>query len=344
MTIQKQSLLADFTVAHSQVRNSEASHYSSADTPSYVVGVDIGGTNLRLALADMSGTVKATWECSSTGFRDANIAILRIKDGVEHVLNEVSAPAHALSAIAAGAPGVTDVDAGIVIATSYLMGWRDVPLRAMLEDAFRVPAAIDNDVNLAALGESWAGAAKGVPNFIFLAIGTGVGAGIVLNGELFRGSNWTAGEIGYMLVPGAPPTARKRHEPGTLETMIGGEGIREQWQKYTDRTKLPNDLTATQIFDHALTGDAAAQDLLEQSSVLLARAIYNISLVLNCPLFVLGGTVGMHPALLDATQAALSQLNLRTEPRLLRSIFGPKAQIVGALRLAIDIARVFQNP
>jgi glucokinase len=286
----------------------------------------------------MNGTEQAQWECSSAGFRDADTAVLCIKDGVRHLLEKVSAPGHALSAIAAGAPGVTDVDAGIVIATSYLMGWRDVPLRAMLEDAFHAPAAIDNDVNLAALGESWTGAAKGVPDFVFLAIGTGVGAGIILNGELFRGTNWTAGEIGYMLVPGAPATAGKRNQPGTLEGMIGGEGIREQWRKYGNQTMLPNNLTATQIFDHALTGDAAAEDLLQQTSTLLARAIYNISLVLNCPLFVLGGTVGMHQALYDATQTALIQLNLRTQPRLLRSVFGPKAQIIGALRLALDTA------
>lgn len=109
-----------------------------------------------------------------------------------------------LKSIAAGAPGITDVNEGIVIATSYLMGWRDVPLRALLEDALHIPAAVDNDVNLAAIGESWCGAAKDEQNFVFLAIGTGIGAGIVLNGSPYRGTNWAAGEIGYMLVPGIP--------------------------------------------------------------------------------------------------------------------------------------------
>src|SRR5882762_6433021 len=104
-------------------------------------------------------------------------------------------PRHTLKSIAVGAPGITDVNEGIVIATSYLMGWRDVPLRALLENAFHVPAAIDNDVNLAAIGESWAGAAKGTRDFVFLAIGTGIGAGIMLNGHPFHGENWAAGEI-----------------------------------------------------------------------------------------------------------------------------------------------------
>ena len=94
------------------------------------------------------------------------------------------------------------MDEGIVIATSYLMGWRDVPLRALLEARLGVPAAVENDVNTAAIAESQIGAGQGMRDFVFLAVGTGIGAGIVLNGRLFHGMNWSAGEIGYMLVPG----------------------------------------------------------------------------------------------------------------------------------------------
>ena len=306
----------------------------------YVAGIDIGGTNLRLALADMAGAVRAKWSSSTVGVRGASGVMQLIGNGVEHLLQQVSAPHDALKAVAAGAPGITDVDAGIVIATSYLMGWRDVPLRAMLEDALNAPAAVDNDVNLAAIGESWAGAAKGIRDFVFLAIGTGIGAGIVLNGCPLRGTNWAAGEIGYMLVPGTADMPWNHGEPGVLESMIGGEGIKAQWQSLwrADNTELPQDLTATEIFDHALAGNPLAQTILEQSARMLSHAIYNINLVLNCPLFVLGGGVGMHMGFCAATQNMLEQRNMRGRPKLLCSTLGADAQLMGAIRLALDTA------
>jgi glucokinase len=304
----------------------------------YVVGIDLGASNLRLALADTSGAVIAKWSSSIVGVRDANAVISLVKDGVESLLQRVSAPRHALKAIAAGAPGITNVDAGVVIATSYLLGWRDVPLRTLLEDAFHAPAAVDNDVNLAAIGESWTGAAKGARDFVFLAIGTGIGASIVLNGSAYRGRAWAAGEIGYMLVPGTPTVPGNHGEPGALENIIGGEGIKTQWQKIwsADSTALPKDLTATQIFDHALEGDSLAQTILQQTARMLSYALYNMTLVLDCPLFVLGGGVGMHQALCDETQNMLGQLNMRSQPQVTRSALGTDAQLMGALRLALD--------
>jgi glucokinase len=306
----------------------------------YVAGIDIGGTNLRLALADMTGTVLAKWSSSTAGVTGANAVMALIVEGVERLLRQVSAPRGALKAIAAGAPGITDVDSGIVIATSYLMGWRDVPLRAMLEDAFNAPAAVDNDVNLAAIGENWVGAAKGVRDFVFLAIGTGIGSGIVLNGCPFRGTGWAAGEIGYMLVPGAPDVPWNEGEPGVLESLIGGEGIKAQWQSLgrADNKALPMDLTATEIFDRALAGDPLAQTILQQSARMLSHAIYNMNLVLNCRLFILGGGVGMHPGLCGATQKMLKQRKMRMLPLLSISTLGSDAQLMGALRLALDTA------
>jgi len=307
----------------------------------HVIGIDIGGTNLRLALADSSGTVVAKWSASTAGTRSAQSVIDLIVEGVGHLLQQCSLPQSALRAVAAGVPGVTDVDAGVVIATSYLMGWRDVPMRALLESALDVPAAVDNDVNLAALGESWAGIAKGMRDFVFLAVGTGIGAGIVLNGALFHGMGWTAGEIGYMLVPGASEEPVEDDEPGALEGLAGGEGIRSQWQNEwgKDKTSLPKDLTATQIFDCAANdGDPLAQAILHQSARTLAYAIYNMSLILSCPLFVLGGSIGLHPALCSATEAILHERNGRSLPQLTRSALGADAQLTGAIRLALNTA------
>src|SRR5260370_42108321 len=189
-----------------------------------VVGVDIGGTNLRLALADMTGAMLGRWSTSSVGIHDPHEIVALIRAGVQHLLNESCIPRSALRAIAAGAPVITDADAGVVIATSYLMGWRDVPLRALLEAALEVPAAVDNDVNVGAIGESWVGAAKESRDFVFLAIGSGVGAGIVLNRRLFQGMGWTAGEVGHMLVPGKPGEPAGTGKPGAVDGLIRGDG------------------------------------------------------------------------------------------------------------------------
>jgi glucokinase len=253
-------------------------------------------------------------------------------------LSQVQASPPALRSIAIGVPGVTDVENGIVVATSYLMGWQNVPLRALVEKELKIPAAIDNDVNLAAIGESCAGVAIGVRDFVFLAIGTGIGAGIFLDGHLYRGSTWGAGEVGYMLVPGITEGAGKPNDPGPLESMIGGEGIKTRWQNQWsgERTSLPRELTATEIFDQALNGDAESHAILRQSATMLAQAIYNISLVLNCPLFVLGGSVGTHHALCDATGKILKQWELRGTPRLTISSLGSEAQLHGAVRAALD--------
>jgi glucokinase len=308
---------------------------------SYVIGADIGGTNLRLALADMSGRIMGTWSTSTAGVREPQSVVELIRHGVDSLLCQASLTHTALCAIAAGAPGVTNSELGIVIATSYLMGWRNVPLRDLLEADFGLPAAVDNDVNMAAIGEHRAGAAQGVSDFVFLAVGTGVGAGIMINGKLLHGTAWTAGEIGYMLVPGAPEAPVERGTPGAIESLVGGEGIKKVWQGRwsEERTPVSKEATATEIFDAALAGDALAKQVLQLSSRTLAYVIYNISLILNCPLFVLGGSVGLHPALGNAARAELEQRRARVQPELVCSGLGSDAQLIGAIHLAIDTAK-----
>jgi glucokinase len=307
---------------------------------SYVVGVDLGGTNMRLALADMSGTIVTRWSSSTVGLRGPEAVVQLVCTGTKSMLHEVAAPLDALRSIAIGVPGITDVGNGVVIAASYLMGWKDVPLRALVEEELNVPVFVDNDVNMAAIGEQRFGNAKDAQDFVFLAIGTGIGAGIVINGKLHRGSTWSAGEIGYMLVPGAAEIPAKSDEPGALESMIGGEGIKAQWRKLCsgEQTSLPTEFIATEIFDRAVDGNPQAQALLRQSATMLAQAIYNISLVLDCPLFVLGGTVGLHPALCDAAQKLRDQWIVPGSPRLVRSTLGTDAQLLGCVRAALETA------
>ncbi|HEX4308951.1 MAG TPA: ROK family protein [Acidobacteriaceae bacterium] len=310
-----------------------------------VAAVDIGGTSLRIALADMTGDVVAEQSASTVGVRDAAAVIEMIRNGVVGLIEQSGRSHDNLLAVAAGAPGITDADAGVVIATSYLMGWRQVPFQDLLESALEVPSAVENDVNLGAIGEQWRGAARNVRDFVFLAIGTGVGAGIVLDGKLFRGTGWSAGEIGYMLVPGTSTDPVADGDAGNLESLIGGEGIRAQWQKLWDAggLALPRDLRATDVFDQARAGSPPAQAVLQRSARLLAFAIYNMWLMFNCPLFVLGGSVGMHPALLESAQLSLRELCGEAGPDLALSTLGTQAQLNGAIRLALDRANAVRK-
>jgi glucokinase len=312
--------------------------YSNQDMAehTYVLGVDIGGTNLRVALADTRGKLLARTSSTTTSMRDPNLVVTKIGECAHQLLQEAGVAKNAVVGIGVGAPGVTNADTGVVIVTSYLVGWRDVLLKSMLEEALNVPTAVDNDVNLAALGESSFGVASGAPNFVFLAVGTGVGAGIILKGALFQGDAWTAGEIGYMLVPGVSEKPADPGQPGPLEGMVGGEGLRLKWLSLWDpaRTMLPQNLTATQIFDGAVSGDALASSLLDGAAHTLACAILNMTLILNTPLFVLGGSVGLHPALRERTQNIVDMHARRVRPKVVLSSLGSDAQLMGAIRLA----------
>ena len=306
----------------------------------HVVGVDIGASNLRVALADMNGTVLGKWSASTKRTSSPDMVIEQIRAGVKHLLQRASIARRSLLAVAAGAPGITDGDAGVVVATSYLRGWKDVPLRSLLESALRIPAAVENDVRMAAIGENWRGAAQGIGDFVFLAIGTGIAAGVFANGKLIHGADWTAGEIGYMHVPGGPEEAARHRDPGSLESVIGGEGIRQQWLRCSRETgaAVTRDLNATEIFERARAGDELAERILNRSAKMLAYAVYNISLILNCELFVLGGGVGMSRPFLDATRQLLQEYAEPVRPKLAVSSLGQDAQLIGAIRLALDKA------
>jgi glucokinase len=305
----------------------------------HVIAVDIGGSNLRVALADRKGVILGRWVASTKRTSSPEMVVKQIRTGVNHLLEQAAVTHRSLLAVAAGAPGVTDRSAGVVFATSYLKGWKDVPLARLLASALQIPAVVENDVKLAAIGENWMGAARGVRDFVFLAIGTGIAAGLFVNGQLVHGPDWVAGEVGYMIVPGAPEMPVQRGTPGSLESVIGGEGVKEQWLSFSGKkhATASRDLTATGIFYHALAGDRRAKNVLERSARVLAYAIYNISAVLNSSLFVLGGGVGRNSTLIAATQQFLEPYTQPSRPKLMASALGQDAQLIGAIRLAQDV-------
>ena len=301
----------------------------------YVAGGDLGGSNIRLALADLDGKIVARWTMSTRGNRTPKKIVALIHEGLLSLLRQAQISRSKLRAMALGAPGITDVRAGIVLSAPHLSDWHMVPLRDLLQAKLKLPITVENDVNTAAIGERWAGSAKGVSDFVFLAIGTGIGAGIYLNDQLYHGCDWAAGEVGYLLVSGERFSPVLLKEPGSLEKTLGGNGIQHTWDKLNAGRNGYHQLRATEIFELATHGDDNARKLLRSSAEALANAVTSISLLLNTSLVVLGGTIGTSEPLVKATRQILKK-NDFARPRLAISTLGADAQLHGAIRLALD--------
>lgn len=308
----------------------------------YVIGVDIGTAVVRVALADLNGAVVTKWIASTHSRSTPERVAGLIKGGIRQMQRQHKIPSKKLLVLAAGAPGITDASSGVVLSAPMLPAWRDIPLRRILESETGIPAAIENDVNLAALGESWQGTARGIRNFVFLTIGTGVGAGVFLNGRLYHGSDWTAGEIGYLYVPGTEETPLALRRPGSLESIIGAKAIKRGWLKLCDASDqsshhLPRNISAAEIFDLAKQGESHAVAILERTARILADALTNVCVILDPSLVVLGGRIGSHPSLFEATHRIVER-NEFCRPRLSLSALGNEAALFGAIWLALKAA------
>jgi glucokinase len=299
----------------------------------FVVGVDIGGSTVRVAMADLSGRVRGRWSCDLGSRRNPKIVTELVHTGIGELCKQTGISSNKIIELAAGAPGITDVRCGRVLSAPNLTNWHDVPLRDLLEDRTGISTTIENDVNLAALGEHWYGMARGVSDFVFLAVGTGVGAGIVMNGKLHHGANWSAGEFGYLMIPGLPHDALVVDRLGALESAIGGRGIERAWRERVNLKNRARTLRASDILQLGEKSDPVARELLESSAELLGIAITNMNLVLDVSLVVLGGGVS-NEALRKATSAQLSR-NEFARPKLVLSKLGADAQLLGAIRLAL---------
>jgi glucokinase len=307
----------------------------------YVSGVDIGGTRLRMVLADLNGRIVTQWATQFTERQRSPKAVCSlIHEGLKMMCQEVSTSLKKVLHITVGAPGITNADTGVVLSAPNLHDWNQVPLRAMVERETGVPVALENDTNLAAIGEHWRGSASGVEDFLFVALGTGVGAGIFLRGRLHHGANWSAGEIGYASVRGQTRQSLEVHETGQTERAIGGLGIEAEWRKLLARERRANmnelgKLRATEIFDLAVDGDRLAAQIVQYAAQILADCIVEMSLVLDPGVVILGGGVGSHPELCRSTEKLLAR-NEFAKPQVRSSSLGTQAQLQGAISLSLS--------
>jgi glucokinase len=306
----------------------------------YVAGVDIGSRSLRFALADLRGkVVHRREERTPTASRESILE--RITGGIRDLFTESKRDPLKLFAVGAGAPGMTDVTKGRVIRAVNLKDWTDVPLRDVLQDTFDVPAIVDNDVNMAALGEQWVGCAKNCKNFVFIALGAGVGAGIVIDGRLHRGSHWYAGEISHMHLD-----YRRWQidygEQGFLESLAGAEAIARRGNRLRGGTSrsVPFADGAAQVFDAARTGDPRAEAVVQQVAIYLGTALANIAAVLDPSLIVFGGGIShVGDQLLDPVREVASRIVPNT-PEIRLTTVGDDVPVFGSLFSAMQLADV----
>jgi glucokinase len=310
----------------------------------YVAGVDIGSRSLRFALADLRGRVVHRREARTpTTSRDA--ILTAVKGGIRQLFTDASVDPDKLLAIGAGAPGMTDMTSGRVINAVNLKGWTDVPLRQILEDDFNLPVAVDNDVNMAALGERWMGCAKGCANFVFIALGAGVGAGIVIDGRLYRGSRWYAGEISHMNLDYRQWNV-DYGDKGYLESLTGADAIAQAGQKLRapGLALMASPDGAAQVFEAAREGNVRAAKLVQQVAVYLGTAVANITAVLDPTLVVFGGGIShVGDQLLDPLRSVVARI-VPNSPEIRLTAVGDDAQLFGTLHSALQLAdvRVFE--
>jgi glucokinase len=306
------------------------------------LGVDIGGTNIKVALVSEDGSVLAFRSTSWSGAAAA--AVEAISTLAQELI--ARAPGHEVPACGVGSAGLVDSGRGLIQSSPNLPEWRDVQLRRMVSEALDLPTHIENDANAAAYGEFAAGAARGFANAVLLTLGTGVGGGLVLGGELYRGSGF-AGEVGHMTIDLDGEECPCGNE-GCLERLANADAVVRNARRLLDegresalaRPRDGGDLTADEVGRAASAGDRVALDALRETGLALGAGLANLVLVLAPDVIVIGGGVAeagdplLGPAREEmARRCYVSDASL---PRVVRAELGNAAGVVGAALLARD--------
>jgi predicted NBD/HSP70 family sugar kinase len=309
-----------------------AVYYEADPEAAFVFGVDFGSRAVRAALCDLAGDVRAREELRSSGSVEERIDAL--ESTCRSLLHRTKLPGDLLENAVVALPAVVSPADGSVSAADLPgLGARD--LRDRLERALRAPVTLENDVNLAALGEQRRGVARGVDDFAFLLVGAGLGAAVVLGGTLHRGRHGAAGELDAIRegrTDDVDPCAAAVSQ--VAEELAAGK-----------ETTLEPPFEASDIFAAARAGDTVAEGVVEETARRIALHILPLAATLDLPLVVLGGSVGANPELLHPVRRCLDDWLPFAAPRIEVSALGEAAVIEGALAAGIDgaLARVFQR-
>ncbi len=261
----------------------------------YVIGIDLGGTKITTAIADLSGDIieKTTL---ATGAREGEIEVMdRIIQSVEMVLEASGLLLEEVRAIGIGSPGPIDADSGSIITTPNLP-FRNFSLTRPLEERFKVPAFLDNDANVAAIGEWMFGAGKGYQNVLYMTVSTGVGGGAVLNGRPYHGSTSNALEIGHMTIDPSSPHQCNCGNYGDVESLCSGTAISNRAMeairsgRETSLT-IHEVITSYEVYQAFREGDPLSVEILTTAWDYLGIAVANLILAFDPDVIAIGGGV-----------------------------------------------------
>ena len=306
----------------------------------YVVGVDLGGTKIYTALVDLEGNIIKEKTVETLAHEGEQAVVGRIVDTINYVIDGTDK--NLIKSIGIGSPGPLDVKNGIIIENSNLP-FKNFEIVKTIKETFDLPTHLDNDANVATLGEFMFGAGKGTENMVFITASTGIGGGAVLNGKLFRGSTGNALEVGHITVSTEGPRCGCGNI-GCAEALGSGTAIGKRAKEavlsnVTTSLKNYDNVTAKEVFKEASNGDRVAKNILKNSLTYLGIAVANTITNFDPEKVVVGGGV------VNGGDIVIETIRNVVEERCMaafvenctieKAVLGGKAGVLGAAALAI---------
>jgi len=308
---------------------------------SLFMGVDLGGTFIKFGLISNDGRILQEHQIPT-----------KIEDGVQLVLDHIAEQVNriqksdTIQGMGIGVAGLVNPEKGILCEAPNLPGWVNIPVADELHKRTSFQVAVDNDANVAALGEYAYGAGKGHPNMMMVTLGTGVGSGLILNGKLYQGAGGAAGEFGHIsLQKDGPVCGCGRH--GCVEAFVGTKGILNRVQEKLNEgfpsvlSQIdPNELAPKDISDAAEKGDEVAITVFREVGEYLGMGLGNVANLLNLSRIVVGGGVAQAGDwILKPARQRMKEVAMTTSGKMIDVVparLGNKAGILGAARLVMD--------
>lgn len=265
------------------------------------IGIDVGGTNVKIALVDDNGKIIYSNSVPTYAKMGYEYTVNNIKQAIKDLMKETNTTPSDIEGIGFDFPGQVDCKTGVVKLAPNIPGWVNVPIAQMIEDEFHIPTRIDNDVRCAALGELKFGAGKGCENFICITVGTGIGSGIVINGKVVRGATNAAGELGHIKLQMNGGPICGCGDTGCLEAFASGPAIVAMAQEYIKGGKSTKfremaaveggEITPYMVAKAAEEGDPVAKRIFEIVGEYIGIGLTSVINLLNPERVIIGGGV-----------------------------------------------------
>ncbi len=295
----------------------------------YTIGVDVGGTNIKIGLLNAAGKVIARNHFATKAFASTKLKLIdTLGLHILQIIEEAGLTKKQINGVGIGLPGPIDFKAGIVRFLPNIPGWKNVPLKKLLEVRLKLPVFIDNDVKLITLAEWQKGAGRGYRDLVCLTLGTGVGSGLVLGNKLYRGAHNAAGELGHLPLNETGPQCNCGGY-GCLESYIGNQRLVNKATAVMGKS-----VTLEEMHALAMKGNAKALKFWKETATHLGNGLTGIVNLLNPSVIVIGGGVSNnHQFLFKTAQDVIdsrAMLTHRKHVKILKAKFGNDAGIIGA--------------